>query len=410
MASIRIHSTAPRSRQCAAACLRRGQRRQLAGDFEAAVRAYRSSVRLARQSRPAAPRLLAQSLLRLGLVLRLLGRCEAALRTLREAVMRTERAFVAEGLPLAEALNQLGLCFKQLHRYADAGPLFQRALAIVERRHGQGHRAAAAIFHSFAELECAAQNWARGEPFAREGLRIRTRTMGRRHPLVAADLIALAALLVGQKRYAESRQLCRRASDIYTRALGSRHPEIAAAMETALHRRRRDVAHHVERLTPTGDAVTATINPLEAPFRLRVARSPVHRFGVFAGQAIPAGELVIKYCGMQVSHARRIRIPRASRSYFFKHDDNLYVDGAIGGSGAELINHSCEPNLVARPRGGAPHFFSTRPIRRDEELTLDYKFPVDAPSPPCRCGARTCRGTMNRPRQVRTDGAYTPCR
>jgi SET domain-containing protein len=147
-------------------------------------------------------------------------------------------------------------------------------------------------------------------------------------------------------------------------------------------------------------AVTATIDPRLACFRLYAGPSPVHRIGVFASETIPANARVIQYAGTWVTQAKRRRLPDDVRSYFFSHDRDWTVDGSRGGSGAEYINHCCEPNLVARPWRGGPHFFSNRRIERGEELTLDYKFPVDAPRVRCRCGAPTCRGTVNRARQV----------
>jgi hypothetical protein len=50
------------------------------------------------------------------------------------------------------------------------------------------------------------------------------------------------------------------------------------------------------------------------------------------------------------------------------------IDGVIGGSGAEYINHSCAPNLRSRLVRGHILSFSTRPIARGEELTVDYRY------------------------------------
>jgi uncharacterized protein len=71
------------------------------------------------------------------------------------------------------------------------------------------------------------------------------------------------------------------------------------------------------------------------------------------------------------------------------------VDGAIGGSGAEFINHGCEPNLVARVRKGRVMLVSMRRIEAGQELLLDYRVTGDVPLMPCRCGAPACRGYLN---------------
>jgi SET domain-containing protein len=138
-----------------------------------------------------------------------------------------------------------------------------------------------------------------------------------------------------------------------------------------------------------------TIDPQHTCFRLRVGKSKIHRWGVYAVQDIPANRKVIEYTGERVS--RRETKIRASRplNYIFTLDNYWSLDGSVGGSGAEFINHSCHPNIVARIIKGHILYFSTRPIRKGEELTVDYHFGKDVETVPCACGAKTCRGTIN---------------
>jgi SET domain-containing protein len=133
-----------------------------------------------------------------------------------------------------------------------------------------------------------------------------------------------------------------------------------------------------------------------------VRRSPIHGSGVFALQSIPARRKVIEYVGERISRLEtRRRFLRAwtsapgRRIYLARLDLYWAIDGSRGGSGAELINHYCAPNLAPRRIRGRLYFFSTRKIRRGEELTLDYEFAADGPKVRCRCGAATCRGTIN---------------
>jgi uncharacterized protein len=67
----------------------------------------------------------------------------------------------------------------------------------------------------------------------------------------------------------------------------------------------------------------------------------------------------------------------------------------VGGSGAEYINHSCEPNLAARIVKGHILYVSLRDIKPGEELTVDYMFDRKVDKIPCSCGSRKCRGTIN---------------
>ena len=86
-------------------------------------------------------------------------------------------------------------------------------------------------------------------------------------------------------------------------------------------------------------------------------------------------------------------------TYLFAVDHYWTLDGAMGGSGAEIINHSCEPNLVSRVMKGHVLYMSLRSIPPGEELTVDYHLDWNSPVTPCQCGAQSCRGTLERKRR-----------
>jgi len=81
--------------------------------------------------------------------------------------------------------------------------------------------------------------------------------------------------------------------------------------------------------------------------------------------------------------------------YLFTLDKYWTIDGSVGGSGAEYINHCCDPNITTVVRGGHILYMSRRPIRKGEELTVDYHFAKDIEKYVCKCGAEKCRGTIN---------------
>lgn len=138
------------------------------------------------------------------------------------------------------------------------------------------------------------------------------------------------------------------------------------------------------------------IDPARARFRLTIGESPIHRWGVFAVERIPARRNIIEYTGELVNPVEAYRRGKdADRVYSFKLDEFWRIDGAIGGSGAEFINHSCDPNLRWRQQGGHVLCQSVRPIAAGEELTLDYHFSSKVPKLPCRCGSPRCRGSIN---------------
>jgi len=146
----------------------------------------------------------------------------------------------------------------------------------------------------------------------------------------------------------------------------------------------------------------AIVRPRGAVFLLRISPSRIDRLGVFADQDIPPRRKVIEYTGQRITYRQAnrrfrqiLRSRRPRRFYFFVLDQRWVIDGAVSGSGAELINHGCDPNLFRRRVRGHILYFSRRRIRRGEELTIDYHFSRDTVTLRCRCGSPNCRGTIN---------------
>jgi uncharacterized protein len=137
------------------------------------------------------------------------------------------------------------------------------------------------------------------------------------------------------------------------------------------------------------------INPKCCCFRLRFGRSRIHRWGLYTEQNIPANRKVIEYTGQKLNPAQRARREQESSKYLFILDEYWTLDGAVGGSGAEFINHSCDPNLVTRILKGHILYFSRRKIGEGEELTVDYNYDDTDELVKCVCGAKNCRGTIN---------------
>ncbi len=135
------------------------------------------------------------------------------------------------------------------------------------------------------------------------------------------------------------------------------------------------------------------LEPRFCCFRLRVGRSKIHGWGLYAAQEIPPNRKVIEYTGEKIDMVEGER--RRHTPYLFVLDDRWMIDGAFGGSGAELINHSCAPNLVSRIMKGHILFMSLRPIRENEELTVDYNYDETDETMRCICGAANCRGIIN---------------
>jgi uncharacterized protein len=138
------------------------------------------------------------------------------------------------------------------------------------------------------------------------------------------------------------------------------------------------------------------IDPDFACFKMRLAPSKIHRWGVYAAEFIPAGRKVIEYTGERISRREtRRRSEESEFTYLFTLDAYWTIDGAAGGSGAQYINHSCDPNLVSRIIKGHILYMSRRDIGIGEELTIDYRFDKKVARVVCKCGSPQCRGTIN---------------
>uniref|UniRef100_A0A671S9P9 [histone H3]-lysine(4) N-methyltransferase n=1 Tax=Sinocyclocheilus anshuiensis TaxID=1608454 RepID=A0A671S9P9_9TELE len=137
-----------------------------------------------------------------------------------------------------------------------------------------------------------------------------------------------------------------------------------------------------------------------------VYRSAIHGRGLFCKRNIEAGEMVIEYAGNVIravltDKREKYYDSKGIGCYMFRIDDFDVVDATMHGNAARFINHSCDPNCYSRVINveGQKHIviFALRKIYRGEELTYDYKFPIEDANSKlhCNCGARRCRRFLN---------------
>ena len=112
-------------------------------------------------------------------------------------------------------------------------------------------------------------------------------------------------------------------------------------------------------------------------------------------ERIPPRRKVIEYTGERISRRETKRRGDGKHTYLFTLDEYWTIDGAVGGSGAEIINHSCDANLRSCIFKGHILYYSQREIHPGEELTVDYLFSARIDRVPCTCGAGNCRGAIN---------------
>lgn len=126
--------------------------------------------------------------------------------------------------------------------------------------------------------------------------------------------------------------------------------------------------------------------------KTEVRESPIHGKGLFARQAIAAGEIVAAKGGHVISKAQWAALEAELGSAEIQIADDLFIapvrreqrDGAM-----LYTNHSCDPNIAIQ---GQIVFVAMREIAAGEELTHDWATTDDLDyEMECRCGSQNCR-------------------
>jgi hypothetical protein len=113
--------------------------------------------------------------------------------------------------------------------------------------------------------------------------------------------------------------------------------------------------------------------------------------GVFAARPFLRGTLLALYGGIIVSGADLEKLSAEERLYTLQVDDDLHQITPLDHiSGADYINHSCEPNAGLT---GTTGLVALRAIRIGEEICFDYAMSdsniyLDFA---CHCGKPKCR-------------------
>ncbi|XP_077399011.1 histone-lysine N-methyltransferase SETD1B-A isoform X7 [Vanacampus margaritifer] len=139
--------------------------------------------------------------------------------------------------------------------------------------------------------------------------------------------------------------------------------------------------------------------------KIRFCKSHIHDWGLFALEPIAADEMVIEYVGQNIRQViadmreKRYEEEGIGSSYMFRVDHDTIIDATKCGNFARFINHSCNPNCYAKVITVESQkkivIYSRQAINVNEEITYDYKFPIEDEKIPCLCGAENCRGTLN---------------
>ncbi|HJQ34952.1 MAG TPA: SET domain-containing protein-lysine N-methyltransferase [Pyrinomonadaceae bacterium] len=140
----------------------------------------------------------------------------------------------------------------------------------------------------------------------------------------------------------------------------------------------------------------------ELAYGIEIKPSSIDGKGCFAAVPFRARHKVAELTGERISRVEAARRMRGKRRLHICAIDAYWnVDSSRGGNGTMFINHCCAPNCFMRVTAGRIIIYALRDIEAGEELTLDYGETYHDDSKLCRCGAPTCRVTMNPPRERR---------
>lgn len=138
---------------------------------------------------------------------------------------------------------------------------------------------------------------------------------------------------------------------------------------------------------------------------MRFGKSAIHDWGLFAMEHIGADEMVIEYVGdvirpvLSDDREKRYEKQGIGSSYLFRIDQDYVVDATKCGNLARFINHSCEPNCYAKvikiDGSSKIVIYSKQTIAIGEEITYDYKFPLEEEKIRCLCGSKNCKKYLN---------------
>jgi hypothetical protein len=74
------------------------------------------------------------------------------------------------------------------------------------------------------------------------------------------------------------------------------------------------------------------LDPQFCCFKLKIRRSKIHRYGVFAEERIPANRKVIEYTGKRLNRRQAKYRGDGDYTYLFAVDSYWTLDGSVGGS------------------------------------------------------------------------------
>lgn len=195
-----------------------------------------------------------------------------------------------------------------------------------------------------------------------------------------------------------------------TRALVQSKDEEVSSNSGSVLAKGADVAKNVNTSSP--ESIQAKYDEMKSvPMedRLEAKRSHIHGWGLFAKKDYPKNSMIAEYMGEGISQPIADRREKMydelgmGSCYMFRLDLHEIVDATNIGCMARFMNHCCAANAYANVIQVTTDLgvqkkivvFANQDIKTGDEITYDYKFPVEDGSLRCTCGAPNCIGRMN---------------
>ena len=136
-------------------------------------------------------------------------------------------------------------------------------------------------------------------------------------------------------------------------------------------------------------------HPHYQKFAVRVARSRIDGYGVFADEPIPPRLKIGEIRGesITIAEARR-RAEGQQRIMIVEVSSKRAIDASKSSDPMRFTNHSCSPNARLMIRDGRIEFYALRAIEPGNEITVNYGETHHEGRLTCRCGAPGCVGKL----------------
>jgi uncharacterized protein len=105
-------------------------------------------------------------------------------------------------------------------------------------------------------------------------------------------------------------------------------------------------------------------------FKIVKVKRGLAGLGLFAGEDIKKGEMIIEYIGNILN--KEEADAKVTSQYLFEITRNKTIDGTPRWNTARYANHSCAPNAESDVKKGRVFIIATKNIKDGEEIVYDY--------------------------------------